>query len=330
MVTSRKPYVRIWSGVFIVSLVANGLMGAHLLLQSARTDSADNRSEEVGQNRQRSSGRTEGSPGHTSVHRKKQGLSWKDLSSGDFQTFAENLRAAGCPEELIADLLVPEINRTFSRAATASYLERVKDRLPWQPSPDWAHWLSETEFSEIEDEYDKVVTRIFGEQYAGERGWRKWPHWTHRFQVREEKLSFLDSEMRERVGAQESERYRLKRKLRHSKPRPTDEEIEEQFLQRRLAHIEDLKNEYPADQVEEYVLRSSPYASIPRSVPGLKLTVDEMRQITRHFEEGRKAGDPVFADTLGKLRKLLGETRFQTFEPAVRIELEEIARRQKY
>lgn len=329
MVTSPKPSARVWPCVLALSLAANGWMAVRL---SSESDSGGRTAAQIDRSKTKESkNRTKAKRSSDSRPPKRaNALTWNALSSPDYETFAKNLRAAGCPEELIADLLAPEINRKFNRATTASYLAMVGKKLPWTPSPDWENWSLGTDFSEIEDQYNKLISAIFGEQYAGERGWRKWPFWDDRFRVREEKLSFLEANMRKQADTQEAKRYDLKRKLRRSKPRPTDEEIEAQVLQRRLAHIETLKTNHSPDQVAEYVLRSSLYAAIPRSIPGMEFTVNEMKEITRHFEEGRIANDAEFAGTFGKVRELLGDARFRTFEPAARKELEEIARRQKY
>jgi hypothetical protein len=48
---------------------------------------------------------------------------WRILESADFDQYAANLRAVGCPEQTIRDLMLPEIQRRYTAASAAIPLE---------------------------------------------------------------------------------------------------------------------------------------------------------------------------------------------------------------
>src|SRR5437868_6595498 len=42
-------------------------------------------------------------------------LKWKDVESSDYKTFIANLRATGCPEETLRDIVIADINKLYSQ-----------------------------------------------------------------------------------------------------------------------------------------------------------------------------------------------------------------------
>ncbi len=56
----------------------------------------------------------------------KEAFHWRDVESSDFRQYMENLRAIGCPEETIRDLIVAEVNKMFSPRFAALAAETQK------------------------------------------------------------------------------------------------------------------------------------------------------------------------------------------------------------
>ncbi len=59
-----------------------------------------------------------------------QRLDWKSIESDDYATYVANLRAVGCPEETIRDIIVADVNQVFDAR------RRALDR----PGTDWEFW----------------------------------------------------------------------------------------------------------------------------------------------------------------------------------------------
>src|SRR5262245_27937117 len=56
---------------------------------------------------------------------------WASLRSRDLRTFAANLRAAGCPEDTVRDIILAEVNRLFAPRERPLRLRR-RHQLPWE------------------------------------------------------------------------------------------------------------------------------------------------------------------------------------------------------
>src|SRR5271165_5014453 len=50
---------------------------------------------------------------HTHVVVRKQFFSWQELESSDYQQYIQNLRAIGCPEPTIRDIIIADVNQLY-------------------------------------------------------------------------------------------------------------------------------------------------------------------------------------------------------------------------
>jgi len=75
----------------------------------------------------------------------RPGSVWSQLESDDFREFAAHLRAVGCPEETICDILRPEIERSFD--ARQRRLEQ--DGNFWATGPARRALRTQTEFAKL-------------------------------------------------------------------------------------------------------------------------------------------------------------------------------------
>ena len=87
---------------------------------------------------------------------------WEALESSDYQTFIENLRRIGCPEETICDLIVADVNKSYA-AKLAAAAKRASG----------GFWLSgqkrrqlnteaESELNKLNAERREILTQLLG------------------------------------------------------------------------------------------------------------------------------------------------------------------------
>ena len=55
---------------------------------------------------------------------------WAEIESVDYRQYVANLRAVGCPEQIIRDMIVADMNQLFSARAQAIWKPRVTEY--WQ------------------------------------------------------------------------------------------------------------------------------------------------------------------------------------------------------
>ncbi|MGK0189251.1 MAG: hypothetical protein ACI9R3_005068 [Verrucomicrobiales bacterium] len=254
-------------------------------------------------------------------------IRWADIATPDMGELAANLRDLGCPEAIVADLLVPEINRQAELDTVAAFIKLRRDVLPWDPSPEWDAMAPENMtpkiFHDEEGNRDALVKSLFGKWK--DKHWPDlWP--SNPLDTREDRMAFLDASIREDIERLDRERNDEHDRLRTVEPRPTDEEIRSTLRNYRAGQIQELKNAHPGeqDQLEEYTLRTSPFVRIPQEVPGIDLTPDELREIVRIFDGRNHERAADFSDRMNAIHILIGGERFHIFEPIALKKLENI------
>lgn len=209
-------------------------------------------------------------------------VNWAALADEDFDGYQANLRAIGCPEATIRDILESAINDRFARRLQA-LVGPFQSRF-WQLL---AELRLEDEFKQVEgqiqilrDEREKLMKELFGrppdkdeENIARQRDERR------------RDMDYLPADKRERLLAVE-ERYR---KLR--------DEIAEQASQKQgggldsqdKARLKRLAEQEVTErglllspsEAEEYRLRQSGEARWAEGLAGFEPTEEEMRTVAR-------------------------------------------------
>jgi hypothetical protein len=97
----------------------------------------------------------------TNVLVRHENFNWDQVESTNYVTFIKNLRAAGCPEQTIRDIIVSEVNRLYDRR-----------RLDEVVFPNYQWWLSEPDpavvqaaaakLEALETERRGVLTSLLG------------------------------------------------------------------------------------------------------------------------------------------------------------------------
>jgi len=260
-------------------------------------------------------------------------MDWRSIESGDYPTYIANLRAIGCPEETIRDIILADVNKLYAS----------RRRALGTPQPDWTFWRHPDEISD-DDKWVKAEHEFEAKRDALDLERRKLIH------------ALLGDSSIQAEFAEEVEEATQDRDLRFLSPEKR-QSMAEATTQWRRAHdaaaqatdeTEALRLHQAADKAladavgkvltprerEDYELRSSPLASDLRErLRGFGASQEEFEELfklERRFEEDRaKLRDPQASkedpQALEKLeaagieqetriRELLGEKRFSDFE----------------
>src|SRR5204863_6597430 len=61
---------------------------------------------------------------------------WQQVESRDYKAYIANLRAIGCPEETIRDIIVADVTKLYAQKRRAIYPEMGTDEY-WKKDPSW-------------------------------------------------------------------------------------------------------------------------------------------------------------------------------------------------
>jgi hypothetical protein len=91
---------------------------------------------------------------------------WRDVEDEDYRVYIANLRAVGCPEVLIRDLVAAELAQSFM--ARAPDLWRPRKLEYWQkyePAPDDQAEADLSQYKMLVEEHDAVLEELFGPKH---------------------------------------------------------------------------------------------------------------------------------------------------------------------
>lgn len=262
------------------------------------------------------------SPQFSSQVAKEKALHWNDLHANDWEAMAAKLRAAGCPEQRLADLLAPEVHKQAMQELTATFLQRFTGKLPFQPAVEWEAFAFHQDPDSIEQRHHKTMTTLFGPTDS-ERD-RFDEAYTGRLDTNQDPLAEFDAAMRDEIR-------KLRKERRAADDQWKAEEIGEDERGQRLVelhteHMRQLKEQFPANEVNDYALRMSHYANLVRSAPGIDMTPEEMQALTVLFEE---KADSDASLALPNILTILGPDRYAQFLPHVELRLRHVSTRDR-
>jgi len=230
-------------------------------------------------------------------------LQWSAIESTDLKQYIANLRAAGCPEQIIRDIIVSDVNQDYLKRAREIWPLRVTEY--WQknqqsiPGPKQMDQLMALDKEHQELFKELLGTRISRQELID----------TLYLQVHgdEQQLLFLPEERRELamkalkdtdLESQEAELWSNGRYLGIG---------EQKLFNEKLKTLADVLT---PEELEEFHLRNSPAASILKSETRyLKLTPEEYKQLLLAKESSSER-----EQTKETVRKLFGEERAKEFE----------------
>jgi hypothetical protein len=222
---------------------------------------------------------------------------WKDLQSEDLKEFIRRLRAAGCPEETIQDLILAEVNRRYAARTRALWPERFEQKPFWQVqkrNPDPAEQKKNRENYRQEREWQKEKSALLVEllgvdpekQRRLEEGLDEPIYWQDR------QLAFLPESKREAVqkyleGFEEKsqEMYARNRGLWDAQSRAEQRALEAE----KMAGLAQLLT---PSELRDYELRQSQTANqLANDLRNLSVNREQYEAI---FDIRKKYGDSIY------------------------------------
>ncbi|MBI1842167.1 MAG: hypothetical protein HYR88_15125 [Verrucomicrobia bacterium] len=262
-----------------------------------------------------------------------QPFQWSELESKDYREYVERLRAIGCPEQTIRDLIIADIDKLY--AARIRSLHPLRKTLNFWESEetelannyDTRVWQQKER--EIEREKAKVLKDLLGVDLAAERQRNK-----GQVDAFDRRLGFLPedkrSEIRDIVETFEEQERAIREKTWDTGLALTAEE------RQRLRELEEKREErlgrlLTPEQKELFDLSSSPTAEALRhDLYGMGATEEEFRavfDIRKGFEAAwpkdqvdvgdeatLKAWGGALMEVEEKLKSTLGEERFAMYQ----------------
>src|SRR5437667_5207586 len=97
----------------------------------------------------------------TNVVVRRQNFTWNQIESGDYPTYILNLRAIGCPETTIRDIIVADVNHLFARRRATEVVTAEQQWWRSEPDPDVTQGASE-KLKALEHERRNLLTALLG------------------------------------------------------------------------------------------------------------------------------------------------------------------------
>jgi hypothetical protein len=230
---------------------------------------------------------------------------WSQIASEDLKIYRDHLRAIGCPEVTVREIIRAVINEGFGarrRVILASFQDRYWDmvlrgelvRRQWLPQTEWGQALTL-----LAAERQQLISDVLGPDALTTEAERQ----TQRADL-EQKFSWLSPEKRARMIALE-EKYQRQlaewaatlASRANGAPTPEDED-NLQKLHQEFDEAE--KQVLTPEELAELNLRESDVADWAASLPGFNPTEDEWRSLTElrsQFEASQGApADPDLTD----------------------------------
>ena len=250
---------------------------------------------------------------------------WGSVESQDYREYIANLRAIGCPEETVRDIIIADINKLFASRVAGLYPSpkdykfwRVENRAVRQEERD-----REQKRRELDREKRALIKELLGIDYDVEMA-----RWSGRPDEDDYRYGFLSPEKQEMVNALQAKYRELERAL-GAEGGFRNPENRAKMTALRAQREAELAQALGPQDFQEYQLRNSFTARNMRdSLTSFEPTEDEFRQIfdirklfDDQFGLARGGGDQAAreqreaaqAKVDEQLRATLGEQRYHDY-----------------
>jgi len=214
-------------------------------------------------------------------------FSWAQLVSLDFKVYRDRLRAIGCPEATVRDIIIAEINEQF-RPKRAAIVAAAQSRY-WEIAAKGKKAFEEVEASldKVDEEHQALIEEVLGKDAEDEPADRE-----RQMRSRDHRYAWLPAEKRSSLIDLELEYQKRTQaiweevgKRPNTEPQAQDQEkikaLEDEFAAAR-------KRLMSSEEFSEFRLRDSPAGNWARNLPGFEPTETEWRavaQLKLEYEE---------------------------------------------
>ncbi len=234
-------------------------------------------------------------------------FNWAQVESTDYRIYIANLRAIGCPEATIHDMVEADVNALF-----AERVQRLNDGLTgyfWNFMTDrtkTAALLEDKikELGSLDDRREQTMRDLFPEDDPQSKAAREKTRanfianlkWQYDFLSEEKVARIFDAYERMITACNEIQRTN-----------PPAEELERQFKELSDRQDREIQESLTAEEYDEYKLRTADAANVRYGLSNLEATEDEIRAIAR--AKMNSQGDEA-------IRQILGPERFAAYQRA--------------
>lgn len=252
-------------------------------------------------------------------------LDWTSLESEDYREYIARLRAVGCPEETVRDIIIADINKLYASKIAALYPSskdfkfwRVEDRVARNEERD-----RDKKRHELDQEKRTLIKELLGVDYDAELA-----RLSGRPNDDDMRYGFLSPEKQEQTKALR-EKYREMERSLFSDGGMTPEN-RTKFMALRAERESEMAKILGPEEFEQYELRNSRTArGMRESLTGFQPSEEEFRQIfqsRKTFDDqyafSRDGGDETVRDERKlaqqkldeQLKSVLGDDRFNAYK----------------
>lgn len=236
---------------------------------------------------------------------------WSEIESADYRQYIANLRAVGCPEQIVRDIIMADLNQVFATRFVAIYQPEVREY--WQKSkaenanPEQVKQLMALSRDKAAILQDLLGVRLDEQQMIN----------TVHLQVNGSELNLLFLPADTRAAALQAltdADFETRSEEVHAREGYSTKVDQKLFNET----LETLAKVLTPAELEEYRLRGSPTASEVRNeVQYFNCTPEEFRQLvdSRDGTQNKNLGDLLNRTAATEeVRKLLGDERAKEFE----------------
>ncbi|MEO5802093.1 MAG: hypothetical protein ABIR24_01075 [Verrucomicrobiota bacterium] len=253
-------------------------------------------------------------------------LDWRSVETDDYRAYIENLRAIGCPEETVRDIIIADINKLYASKIAALYPSpkeikfwRVEDRLARNEERE-----RDQKRHELDKEKRDLIEELLGVDYESELA-----RLSGRPSDDASRYGFLSPEKQEQAKALH-DKYREMERALFGEGGGWTTENRAKFTALRAERESEMAKLLGPEEFEQYQLRSSytarnmrenltsfqPDENEFRKIFQLKKTFDDQFGFSRDgsddaVREERKLAQQKLDE---QLRATLGEERFHDYQ----------------
>ncbi len=182
-------------------------------------------------------------------------FNWSNMESADYKAYIANLRAIGCPEETVRDIIIADVDKLFASRLRAQSAGQKMELKYWEPDPvEWSESFGQENWKQeraVEKEKQALLKELLGIDINSER--RKI---AGREDIMEKRLHFLPAAKREQVKslleefADQEQTFREKALQRDGILNAEDYAALKQIRQVRQAELEKILSPHEAELFE--------------------------------------------------------------------------------
>lgn len=210
---------------------------------------------------------------------------WSQVASTDFAAYRDRLRAIGCPDRTVRDILTAEINQHFEARRT-EVGARLQGRF-WAAvtRKDGLEKLIEEELEPFKDERNQALASVLGElpgEDSGEKRKRQLAEW-------QREIHWLPAEKQGQLAAIEAKALEgfeaLEREIRELPPHEQQPERLRRYAALEAERTAERQAALTAEENAEYDLRRARTKDWASEADGFAATEAEWRAVTKALSE---------------------------------------------